>query len=235
MDEYILSMERDETEPEVTNHFLKISGLQREGVKFDKMRDEAQSIKREIVEKLNLKAVVVPFQNFELHSKVLRLGETDFQCNAFELMDTNHIQGGFLYVITAGDFYLDQRPIIEQLYADLWGTAYVDIGRILLEKKLKKLCSQVFPGEELSISDSFGPGFYGMETAQMANLFQKVDGSKIGVELRNGAIMVPVKSCAGIYLAVSKEFEAPGNECKDCLGNVTSCKLCTVRNTRFVG
>ncbi|MEG2199122.1 MAG: hypothetical protein RRY25_02390, partial [Anaerovorax sp.] len=210
------------------------SGLNREGEKYKKMRKEAFLIKETVKSRVNIKAVVSYVEPVHIREKTLEVGGHIFQSNAFSRIDENSIKGAFVYVITAGDYELEEQPILEQLYADIWGNSYVDVGRDVLKEKLLKLIAEdpwfvnLAGDKPLKLSDSFGPGFYGMDVAQVKELFEIQNGNEINVELKNSSVMVPIKSCAGLYLLADESYEELEPECADCLGNVTSCKLCKI-------
>ena len=51
-------------------------------------------------------------------------------------------------------------------------------------------------------------------------------------ELRAKGMMVPVKSCAGIYFDATPDYRQLRNECQDCRGIAESCSLCEIRQSR---
>lgn len=235
MQSKVFDMNRNkELEETATQLFLKYSGLNREGEKHKKMREEAFLIKDAVKSKVGIKAVVSYFEQIHMLGRTLEVEGYTFESNAFELIDKDWVKGVFLYIITAGDYTLEDKPILEQVYADLWGNAYLDAGRDLLNASLLDLVRKearfmkIAQGKSLKLSDSFGPGFYGMNVAQMQEFFQIQNGNEIDVELKNSSIMVPIKSCAGFYFLVNESYKEMKQKCADCLGNVTSCKLCKI-------
>ncbi len=83
--------------------------------------------------------------------------------------------------------------------------------------------------ERLCLSDSFGPGYYGMKTQDTIKLLALLEGDAIGVTCRESGVMVPLKSCTGIYLVTDSTAPLPDLECETCLGNTGNCRLCNVR------
>jgi hypothetical protein len=233
MNNIIFEIDKDKVETTVQDFFLRSSGLSREGEKFVKMRERAKSIKNEIEERVNIRAVVSYFDKFELEGDTLTIEGRIFKCNPFSLINPKAVKGIYLYVITAGDYSMDDREIMDQLYADIWGTSYVDAGRkILVDYVLEDFSKRnILTGENklVMVTDSFGPGFYGMETGDTRKIFEIIDGDKIGVECRESGVMVPLKSCTGIYLIVEEGTELPGIECESCLGSIISCNMCNIR------
>jgi len=233
MKNMIFEIDKNKVEPKVQEFFLRSSGLSREGDKFVKMRARAEKIKDDIKERVEIRAVVSYFDEFQMMEDTLTVQGRTFKCNPFSLISPGAVKGVYLYAITAGDYSMDDREIMDQLYADIWGTSYVDAGRKILVDYLLEDFSvkrkSTWKDDEIIVTDSFGPGFYGMETGDTRKIFEVIDGGKIGVECRESGIMVPLKSCTGIYLIVEAGTELPGIECESCLGSGISCNMCNIR------
>ena len=82
--------------------------------------------------------------------------------------------------------------------------------------------------KESKLSDSFGPGFYGMDVGDMETLSSLLSFDDLDIELRHSRIIVPLKSCAGMYFSVNDNYEYLRQECENCRGTHTSCKLCQI-------
>lgn len=228
----IITIEEEKVAQLAREYFIRSSGLDREGEKFDKMRIQADKVHREIVERVDIKAIVSYFDQFTLKDSTLTIDGRDFECNPFFLIKPEEIKGAYVYVLTGGDYYLEDREIMDQLFADIWGTSYVDAGRCALDQCVLEEYFSSHPEEkreDVLISDSFGPGYYGMETGNTRRIFEILDAAEIGVDCRQSGVMVPLKSCTGIYLVVKAGTELPSIECEDCLGHNISCNMCNVR------
>lgn len=142
-----------------------------------------------------------------------------FTCNAFEMIDPSTVKGVYLYALSVGDFGYPEEPIMDQLYADIWGSSFTDAARILIKKQIE---------EESKLSDSFGPGFYGMDVSEMSKLASILSFDKLEMELKNSRILLPLKSCAGLYFAVTDDYRKMNSECESCRGSHKSCVLCHV-------
>jgi len=180
MEKVIFEIHKDLINAEAQEYFKKSAGITDESDKSKRMLKDANRIKNEIEESLKIKAVVSFFDNFEVHEDTLTIERVSFKCDPFSLLRQNTIMGVFLYLITAGDYHFEDRGILEQLYADIWGTSYLDAGRSVLKKiLLKNYCNKTFQEvnpkkeafEKATISDSFGPGFYGMNPKDVKKIF----------------------------------------------------------------
>lgn len=199
--------------------FLESSGLNKIGRKYELMKKEAFEMQRVAEDRVNIKAGYQYFDEFKLQGRKLTIGEHVLECNAFERLDYKKLKGVYIYALSAGDFDFSDRNIMEQLYADIWGTAYTDAARIIIKQKFE---------ENGKLSDSFGPGFYGMKVEEMEKLTELLEIDELGMEIRNKRILLPLKSCIGLYFDVSESYEKLNDACLDCFGNKTSCKLCHV-------
>lgn len=199
--------------------FMATSGLSKEGKKFERMKRDAFCIRKAINDNVKIQCIYNYYDNIEINNNIAVIGSQIFRCTAFELINPETIKGAYVYAISAGNFIMPEEKIMNQLYADIWGTAFADSARMLLKQKFEI---------QSIISDSFGPGFYGMDVSEMLKIAELIDLGEIGVELRNSCILVPVKSCAGIYFDVDENYTKLKSECADCRGTHSNCKLCQI-------
>ena len=197
--------------------FIEQSGVGKEGTKFERMRKNAFKIRNSVEERINTRALYKYYDRFELKGDTLRAGGTAFKCTAFEQIDREAVEGVLFYAACAGDFELENVSVIDMLYADIWGNAFTDAVRFLLKEELEKFHM---------LSDSFGPGFYGMDVSYMKEMAQIIDFGELGMRLHKDRILLPLKSCAGMYLAVNDKYRKLHSECQFCRGSRISCNLC---------
>jgi len=202
--------------------FFEMSGIDKEGPKYMRMRTDAQRMRDRVEDRIciNMICNFYSTSEMELTGRSLKLGGELFTCAAFEQIDPVLIKGAYLYALTAGEYDFKEETIVNRLYADFWGTAFTDAARILVSREL---------GKNDQVSDNFGPGFFGMNTDEMIKVDKLLDFKSIGVEFRNNKVMVPVKSCAGLFFSVTAGYEKLHSACRDCIGSVQNCKLCKQR------
>lgn len=166
----------------------------------------------------------------ELSGAGLRLQEKWIQCKAFERIKKDTVIGVYVYAVTIGDMELSEKEkdasektaLAEKLYKDMWGTACTDAARTVLREEL---------GKRSAISESFGPGFYGMGMEEMKTIDALLGFTCIGAKLRSNMI-IPEKSSAGLCFAVTEKYEPMGRQCLECIGNPRGCDFCEIRGTR---
>jgi len=217
----IISIPTSECDVLADQYFMATSGIDRPGPKYDRMRKEAFEIRERIRNRVNIKAIYSYYDMPALSGTTATIDGVVFHCNAFEQLSTESVQGVYVHLITAGEYHLDGEPIMNQLFADIWGTAFTEAGRMKLE--------ELFEGEGI-LSDGFGPGFYGMESIQMKEITTLLDGASIGVETKPTGILLPLKSCGGMTFRVNDTYVRLNSECADCQGNKSGCAFCNIRN-----
>lgn len=201
--------------------FMKTAGISKEGRKFDRMRQDAFRMREIIEDRIKIRVAYAYYDQSEvqLTGKTAVIKGVTLSCSAFEQVEPKTIEGVYIYALSVGDFGLPEEPIMDQLYADIWGTAFTDAARILLRKGLEK---------ESKLSDSFGPGFYGMDVSQMQQLASLLNFKDLEIQLRSSRIIIPLKSCAGLYFQATKEYQALNKECENCMGTHSSCQFCQI-------
>jgi len=212
----VITFSREEADDLVWKYFIRKSNIKDEK-KLKRMEALAQEAHQLVKEKVNMRAVVSASDKFYVADDKLfvdEIGEVTLKTSKINL---EHVSKIYSFILCAGEFEIEVDPI-NDIFADLWGTAYVDAQMELLRKELIKR-------EQKAVSLPFGPGFYGMELGDLNTIFDSLDNSKIDVELR-GSLMVPLKSCAGFFLVSDMEFEMPERDCMNCVGNINGCSYC---------
>lgn len=228
MKNQVIQLGKEEADLYAFDYFLNICGFKnREGEKFKRLLDHGMKIKERIIDRIDLRAVVSSFDCDIISGNTATIGDTVFVCNAFEQLETSGIQKIYIYLFTTGNFELDSNdPVIDQLYADIWGTAYTDAGLEVLKNRLKEDFNRNGCGAKAEILDPFGPGFYGMDVDQVGSFFEVLDGDLIGVKARTNSLMLPLKSCAGFFVLMNDGSRLPAADCKSCHADHRGCEYC---------
>ena len=208
---------------EAVRLFAGMSGAGRNWKTPGGLGEMSAEILREISGGIDPKAVCsyFPADRVRKEGKEITIDGVAFRCNAFEQIGKEQIRGAYAWFIFAGEYRLEERPVMDQLLADMWGTAFADAARKYCRLALEK---------EAHLSDEFGPGFYGMDLRQMKDLAKLADPSLIGIEVRENGILVPLKSCGGLYLEVGEGYAALDKACADCKGAAAGCGFCSIKN-----
>lgn len=243
MENQMIRLDIKEAEPLAREYFINICGFRnREGEKYKRMLEHGMRIRERIADRVDIKAVVSSFDRDVISGNTARIGDAAFVCNAFEQINQDGIQKIYAYLFTSGSFELNEDdPVTDQLYADIWGTAYTDAGLEVLKHHLKADFDRNNVGvgdengggetapddvKETFILDPFGPGFYGMDMDQIGRFFEVLDGDSIGVKAGTNSLMLPLKSCAGFFVIVDDDTRLPPADCKSCYADHSGCEFC---------
>lgn len=213
----MIMIDKDRVQLLVDDIFLEISGLGRPGEKYEKRRAVAFEIKKRIADRINPKMEAVFSEDVTVKSGCAVINGVEFACRGFEQIVPGSVTGAYVYVINAGDFSLPEESTVNQLYADLWGTACIDAMRMTFREMLET---------EHKLSDSFGPGFYGMDVTATAGIAEIADFASLGLELKSNGLLLPLKACSGILFTVNEKYIPLNAACAECKGSRDSCVYC---------
>lgn len=221
-----LSIDRERCAAEAMKIFIEEAGISGKTKKHSKMQEDAFMMREAVDERIDLKAAYRRYDDFKLEGSTLRIADQSFECPAFKQLEAEWLECVYVYAVTAGNYQMEELPVLQQVYADIWGTAFTDALRQILTEELQ---------EQVSISDSFGPGYYGMSVGEMKKLPLLMDFDALGLEVRDSGIILPIKSCAGILFGVNEKYRNLDAACRLCCGNVRTCKLCSLYPHRESG
>ena len=155
-------------------------------------------------------------------------GDEKIKCSALEKMniDAGDVESAYLY--TFGIREIDENKLsgcslLEKYYVESLMIAATDVLREWLRKYIERKHSV---RQKRYVTDSFGPGFYGMDISAVPKLVSLIGGEKVGVTVDESGNMHQVKSCIGIYLVTKKEYGGRIKDCTFCIGNNAGCAFC---------
>lgn len=225
MDTMMFEIDKDACSEEAQRIFLEISGINRKtGRLSTRLRQSAVRVRRAIEDKINVRVGYAFYDQVSITGRTAHIGTEQIICPAFEQIESTQIKGAYVYALTVGDFRITEEEVLDQLYADLWGSAFVDAARFQFRDVLK---------QSAVLSDSFGPGFYGMEVREMTTLSKLLNFDSVGIKVHEGGAIMPLKSCAGVLFSVTADYKPLCQECASCLGVRASCTLCQVHGGRM--
>ncbi len=198
--------------------------------KIKAMAKTGYEVRSKLRDVISIRAVIAPFGSETVRGRHFKIGPIDIECNAFEQIATDHIRNIYAYILTAGSFELDSDSVLDQFYADTWGTAYVDAGRDLLQVMIRDQEKETAGDEgKVFVTDSFGPGYYGMDLSQVEKFFELLDHGAIGVSLNSSVCMLPIKSCTGFFVTMDEDAGRFSDDCRSCLSRDKGCSFCRFR------
>ena len=252
----ILKFDPSELEERAQFHFIKICGFDRNPVKFKKMLDMGLKVLESIQDRIDLRVSISEYPSNVVQGNQIKIDDKIFISNALEQLDQEEIIKVYSYLMTSGDIgpLGETDSMMDDFYKNTWGTAYIDGGRDLLKEWIfeENKKSQVgskgetkagLQGEseeetkaesqgeskeqnEIVISDSFGPGFYGMDVSYIKDFFSFMNNEEIGMSLMKSGMMLPIKSFAGFFIVLKKGSKLPESACQNCIMKTKSCVFC---------
>lgn len=213
----IVTFGGEDFERRVRYLFESAAGVTGSEPKKARLREDGYAVRDRLFSYTEPRAVISYYDDVKVNGKNAYIGGVCFECMAFQQIEPAVVNGAWVYAVTAGEEEAGGDGIMDQLYAHIWGTAYMDAAR----EELRKLLS-----EGAEISDDFAPGFYGMPLGQMREICRLVDTGSIGVRAADNGTLRPARSCAGIYFEVSSGYRRISGACADCLGSSVGCSLC---------
>jgi len=225
-----INIKEEEARGLAEEYYVRICGLDLEKEKHRRMYQESRQVWEQGIQGISIDALVASFGPDAFRGGKVVAGDMELHCNAFAQIPDANVRGVYLYMITAGECRCGHdEPITRRLFADIWGTSYVDAGRDLLNERIRQWAEEDLradPSGGRYLSNCFGPGFYGMDLVETRNLYRILNGDEIGVKVMDSGIMLPLKTCAGLYLVVEDPDKLPAAECQACIGNPSGCKFC---------
>lgn len=236
MNSVIVEFDEKEAFNKAYQYFIKICGFNKENDKHQKMLLMGMDSRSQGISGIRIKAIISSYDSAVFQDYKVVIEGIVFECPAFKKIDSDCIKKIYTYMLTIGEcVYGDEDDITKQVFSDIWGTAYTDSARDLLEECIKKELEKEFAGQlgkALFLSEAFGPGFYGMDVIQTKDLFRILDAERIGIQVKDSGIMLPLKSCSGLYFAVTNAENLPHPNCRECIGNSMGCSFCKFRPER---
>ncbi len=218
----------DEILPFARIRFEEMAGITQNRESNSAVMNIAESVRKKVMSDIEIKGNVLLTEKQKIEYEIMEVEDYMFSSPYFIRIPNEIIEGTFFYLFmieNRTEKKLNRLNSLESVFADLWGTAYIDAVVELLQKKLKR----TFCGKFLS--ENFGPGYFGMPITDSKKYFDLLDGKTLGINLHENGILSPEKSCTGFFFITNKEIGRNAS-CKKCIGNRRNCNLCRVNGSR---
>jgi len=231
MKSQIIRISEREAFPLAEKRFVETCRFDLNKEKHQRMMRMGLKVRDDGIDGIDIRALVSFYDADVLQDGAIKIGGKDISCNFFELIPEDRVRGVYLYMITAGECHFSSEDnIMDFLYADIWGTNYVDSGTDILIRRLNEDMKQRF-GRDCSytLSSEFGPGYFGMPVIQSKAFYELLKGEEIGVTIKESGLLIPQKSCTGLFFVLDDYELDIEPECVSCLGSSSGCSFCSVR------
>lgn len=193
------------------------------------MEKAAFRIRGHLREQMDIRAVARFWENPVLQGDMLQLNDVTLRCGAFAQIPRDVVKGAFVYLLTIGETDIEAEDyIMTEIYHDIWGTSYVESALEVLRRD----CLEAQLGADLYLSESFGPGYYGMAMEESRILFSLLGEETAGVIQKASGLLLPEKSCIGLMLVYDRPGIRMPQACEKCLGSRGGCQFCEKRHVK---
>ncbi|QIB69995.1 hypothetical protein Ami103574_12105 [Aminipila butyrica] len=229
----ILWFEEATAYPLAEQRFIKACGFDLSKPKHQRMLKRGSQVRADGLAGIRLGGVFSFWGAEYFHQGKLTLGELEIHCHYFEQLPEEAVSGLYLYLLTAGECYFSsEENIVDFLYADMWGTAYVDAAAELLRDRIRKdlesrMGDSIFGiPSSAYLSEEFGPGYYGMSVQESKKIMSLLQGEELGIAVKDNGLIIPQKSCTGLYFVLNDAQVRIEPGCMKCRGTASGCGFC---------
>lgn len=203
-------------------YFIDMCGFEKNG---GVGLEDACDVFERVFAVLEFKYVISFFGKDVFFKNTIKINNIQFSCEIFKNIPENEFLGIYFFVLTVGSLNISPSGILEEFYFDVSGTACVDAARDFIREKIIFAEKQKNCGNEIFVSDSLGPGFYGMKIEEVEKFFNILDCQSIGVSLSESGVIIPKKSCVGFFMVTKNKYFMK-KDCQSCVGNKNGCIFC---------
>lgn len=206
----------------IEDYYLQICGFQNGKASLQKKKPYAMECLQDVLRQAQILALVSSYDAECITKDGIQIDDCAFSCPAMQTVQQERVIALYAFALTAGDAEAPEARVLQQAFYDISGTAIADTARDLLQLWIQRQ----YPENTCFVSDSFGPGFYGMPALDVRKFFTFLDCEKIGLQLMPSGFMMPSKSCVGFYLVTKSESDLPALDCVHCMGHGKQCNYC---------
>lgn len=217
--------------PLAEKRFVRTCGFDLSTEKHQRMMNLGLKVLEDGVSGIKIQAVTSFYGAEVWQDGKIIIDGIEVKCNYFEQIPKETVEGIYFYMLSVGECHFSsEENIMDFLYADIWGSSYVDAGIDLLKAELiADMKERLGNNQELYLSEEFGPGYFGMPVIESKKFFQILDGDSIDVWVKDSGLMIPQKTCAGLYIVLNTPEVKAEPECLRCHGNTAGCKFCKIK------
>lgn len=226
-----IRIEETEVHDLAEKRFIQTCGFDLTSEVHRRMMGMGRKVREDGIEGIDIRALVSFCGPEHFSGGAVRAGGAVIACRYFDQIPPEAVEGICFYMLTAGEcLFSSEENAMDVLYADIWGTSYIDAGiQVLTEQHIRRSLAKRFPGRMVCLSEGFGPGYFGMPVTETKKFFSVLDAPSIGVQLGESGVMIPQKTCTGLYLIYNREDIKAEPGCMECLGNADGCQFCALK------
>ncbi|MBR5315501.1 MAG: hypothetical protein IKU44_01815, partial [Firmicutes bacterium] len=115
--------------PFARERFIQTCGFNLETAKHQRMMKMGEKVREDGVDGIQIDALVSFYGKEVFHGDTIKVEDMELSCNYFSQIPKDAVEGIYFYMLTVGEcLFTTEENIMDFLYADIWGTNYVDAG-----------------------------------------------------------------------------------------------------------
>ncbi len=231
MKKTVIKLNYADAEPIARDCFLELSGLGANSKNHKELLAEGLQVLDSYKSHIDMAAVLLPLPPEAFRGNAVFMGKSQFSCTAFHQIPAGKVRGITAYLLSLGECKPVIESPVEQYYADLWANCFLEAGRRILREEIQR--QETYNADNLYLSCSFGPGFYGMSPDRLSDMLAEVDGRVIGLSADSAGgegASRETKFSGGFFFITEDEGVLPIEECRDCIGHEGGCLFCGGQN-----
>lgn len=143
-----ISIAEGDAFPLAKQRFIETCGFDLTKNKHQRMMKMGLEVREKGKDGIRLQAVVSRFGKEIFQDGKIKAADIELTCNYFGQIPEDCVEGVYFYMLTAGECYFSsEENIMDFLYADIWGTNYVDAGVQLMTEIIREDLSGSVPGQ----------------------------------------------------------------------------------------
>ncbi|MGN0736311.1 MAG: hypothetical protein ACI4LP_10960 [Anaerovoracaceae bacterium] len=228
MRKWQIRFDESEAHDKAEERFIRSCGFDLNRAKHQRMFEMGKKVREDGIAGIDIRAIVSFFDADVFEDNRIKIGEESITFPYLTRISPKSVSGIYFYILTVGEcLFSSEENIMDFLYADIWGTSYVDSSMELLREKIvEDMKKNVTAVKEPYLSEEFGPGYFGMEVADSKKIMRALNGNDIGVKVKDSGLIIPQKSCAGFFFVCNEPGFKTEKSCIKCRGNSKGCEFC---------
>lgn len=230
MKNQIITIDKDRMQSKADKYFKRICGADIEGEQKEVFLKEIQKAETRLLKDIQPK-VIFSYYDMDGGCNPMKIENEVFHGGIFNYYTRSSVKGVLIYLLTIGHFHKEEEmKLLEQYYLDAWGSAYVEAAHDVLKEELVKIFRKIEKKDKpYYISEPFGPGYFDIAITDTEKLFRLLQYEELHLNLSEGGMMNPEKSCSGFYVLSEEEIPFPEDHCASCRAKI-NCDYCRKKN-----
>lgn len=230
----LFTFEESNAYEDAEKRFIKTCGFDLQKSKHQRMMKMGEKVREDGIDGIKIRAMLSFCDASALKDEYMEVEGERLEFTYLERIPKDAVLGIYFYALTVGECYFSsEENIMDFLFADIWGTNYVDSSMDLLRTEIENDMKETFRDyPQTYLSAEFGPGYFGMPVSASKSIMKIIDGQQIGIRVKDSGLIIPQKSCMGFFFVYDRPGIETETECRKCRGNSKGCAFCRIRQQK---